>query len=78
MEKYFIVNPQATSLNIQDAIDEKLDKIRGILNCLIFAIEFTQEDQELDSSSAYHTLWAIDGFLEEINCLRKKQNNMTV
>lgn len=73
MEKYFILNPQINLSNIQDAIDERLDKIKGILNCLIFALEFTQSDQQLDNYSAYHALWAIDGYLEEINCLRQKK-----
>lgn len=73
MEKYFILNPQINLSNIQDAVDERLDKIKGILNCLIFALEFTQCDQQLDNHSAYHALWAIDGYLEEINCLRQKK-----
>jgi hypothetical protein len=77
MEKPFIFNPNINSLDLKDAIDERYSKLRGVLNCLIFAIEFTQEDQELDNSSAYHALWAIDGFLEEVDYLRKKLDDMT-
>jgi hypothetical protein len=69
MEKAFILNSEIKSLDIKDAIDERMNKARGVLNCLIFALEFTNEDQELDESSAYHALWALDGFLEEIDCL---------
>lgn len=72
MNKIFTLNSSCTTINIKDAIDERFNKIKGILNCLIFALEFTQDDQELDSSSAYHALWAIDGLLDEINCLRQK------
>lgn len=72
MNAVFTFNPATTVPDIKDAIDEKFRKIKGILNCLIFALEFTQEDQRLDASSAYHALWAIDGFLEEIDYLRQK------
>lgn len=72
MEKIFILNPAINNLVIQDAVEERINKMKGVLNCLIFSLEFTQEDQELDSTSAYHALWAIDGFLDEINCLRQK------
>jgi hypothetical protein len=72
MEKPFILNPNLTSINIQDAIDERIEKARGVLNCLIFALQFTQEDQVLDESSTWYALWTIDGFLDEVTCLRQK------
>lgn len=76
MEKPFILNPALTSLNIKDAIDERLGKLKGILNCLMFAMEFVQDDNELDNETAYHALWAVDGFLEEITCLKQKLEMM--
>lgn len=72
MEKLFILNPAANTTDLIDAIDEKISKIKGILNCVIFALEFSDSDDKLDHSSAYHALWAIDGFLDEVNCLRQK------
>lgn len=39
MEKSFILNPTINSLDLKDAIDEKFNKVRGVLNCLIYAIE---------------------------------------
>jgi hypothetical protein len=76
MENPFILNPTITITNLKDAIAERIDKIRGILNCVMFAIEFTNDYDELDSSSAFHALWAIDGLLEETDCLRTKLDNM--
>lgn len=72
MEKLFILNPAANIPDCKDAMDEKFCKIRGILNCVIFALEFANGDDKLDHSSAYQALWAIDGFLDEVNCLRQK------
>lgn len=70
MEKTFVLNPTLNLLNIKDAIDERLSKIKGILNCLMFAN--LQNEEELDNDSTYHALWAMDGFLEEISCLKQK------
>lgn len=69
MEKTFVLNPALSLLNIKDAIDERLSKIKGILNCLMFA---NIQEEELDVDSTYHALWAMDGFLEEISCLKRK------
>lgn len=76
MEKTFLINPNLNLQNIKDAIDERISKLKGILNCLMFAMEFVQSDDELDNESAYHALWTMDGFVEEINCLKNKMDTM--
>lgn len=76
MEKPFIINPTLNIIDIKNAIDERVSKIKGVLNCLMFATEFIQGDDELDNNSVYHTLWVIDGFLDEINCLQQKFEKM--
>jgi hypothetical protein len=76
MEKPFILNPTLNLLEIKDAMDERFSKLKGVLNCLMFAVEFVQGDDELDNDSAYHALWAIDGFVDEIYCLKQKLDNM--
>jgi len=72
MEKSFLLNPSFNLLEIKDAMNDRFSKIKGILNCLIFALEFVQGDDELDHNSAFHALWAIDGFLDELCCLKEK------
>lgn len=69
MEKIFVLNPNLNLLNIKDAIEERLNKMKGILNCLMFA---NIQDEELDCDTTYHALWAMDGFLDEINYLKRK------
>jgi len=75
MNKIFTFNSSCTTLNIKDAIDERFNKIKGVLNCLIFAIEFVDEENELDNNSLYHALWAIDEYLSELIVLYRNIEN---
>ncbi len=76
MDNLFTLNPTAEILDIKDGIDERINKAKGILNCLMFAIEHITSNKELNNNSTYHALWAVDGFIDEINCLEKKIYNI--
>jgi hypothetical protein len=72
MDSPFILNPRITVPTIKDAIHERMSKLSGVLTCLMYATEFIQDDQGLDRNSIYHTLWAMEGFLDEVNCLQQQ------
>lgn len=64
MEKLFILNPTADALAIKDGLEERLDKLKGVLSVLMYATVYNN-DTELDNNTIYHTLWAMDGLLDE-------------
>lgn len=71
MDTLFFLSPTATLLDLQDGIDERIRKVKAILYCLMFATE-NIKNEELGNNSAYYALWAIDNYIDEINCLGKK------
>jgi hypothetical protein len=50
-------------IELQDIIDEKIPKIRAILNCLLTSMDHCPT---LDYNTIYNTLWSIDDDLREI------------
>jgi len=52
-----------TNLELQDIIDERITKIKAILNCLLTAWD---NCATLDRDTIYNTLWSIDDYLREI------------
>ncbi len=74
MDNLFFLNPTANDLDIKDAINERFDKAKGVLNCLMLLVG--EGGDEFNNYSAYHALWAIDGFLDEIDWLKQKLDEM--
>lgn len=72
MEQAFILNPALSAADLKDTIEEKICKIKGILSCVIFALEFTHREDKLDHTSVCQVLWTINEFLEEVDYLRQK------
>lgn len=52
-----------TNLKLQDIIDERIIKMKAILNCLLTAWD---NYATLDQDTIYNTLWSIDDYLREI------------
>ncbi|MGD9153724.1 MAG: hypothetical protein PVG30_08775 [Gammaproteobacteria bacterium] len=50
-------------LELQDLIDEKIPKMRAVLNCLLTSMDHCPT---LDYDTIYNTLWSIDDDLWEI------------
>lgn len=69
MDKFFALHPAANPQDYTDAIQDRLIKIKAILTCLVFAVEFVNDYHELDKETIYLTLTVVEGFVEEINCL---------
>lgn len=67
MNNAFQLNPQASDIDIQDAIDERLVKMEAVFNCLLAARE---AKSELNSCVIYDVIWTICDFLDEVNLLR--------
>ena len=66
MDSIFTLKPFATVLELKDAIDERLIKAKAITGCLL--------SQDYDLHESNHAIfngavWAIDGFIEEIEFL---------
>lgn len=74
MGKLFILNPAADPLAIKDGLEERFNKLKGVLACLMYASEFVSSDTELDHATIYHTLWAMDGLLDESYQLQEALN----
>ena len=66
MDNTFILNPAINALDIQDAIHERLTKARSIVSCLLAG---NAGIAELRNRFIYGAMWAIDGYLEEIEIL---------
>jgi hypothetical protein len=72
MDNTFILNTYIDSLDIKDAIYERLIKARSITSCLL-----TANDGLVESANKcfYGAVLAIDDYLEEIECLENKLKN---
>lgn len=69
MKNTFIVNPNITSLDLENAIHSTFKKSKAILNCTLFAMNFAREEMELDQETLYYVLSAVDGCLDEMATL---------
>jgi hypothetical protein len=69
MNDIFILNPDATELDIKDAIDERITKAKAIGTKLLTNI---QDKEILDPELLRSVIWTINDFLEEIDFLYQK------
>ena len=60
MENVFIVNPSATSRDLEATLHEKLLHTKALTTCILFAFK------ELGSSTLYDAIWAVDSLIETI------------
>lgn len=63
MDNLFLINPNASLLNIQDAINERLTHLKSITYCLLIA------NSELESKASYGAISAIDYLIHELSFL---------
>lgn len=69
-EASFVFNPTAKFLTVVNSIDERVCKIKGILNCVMVASEFiSNSGSQPANGTIYHALWSIEGYLEELETL---------
>lgn len=54
------------SVNLKDQIHEKINKAKAVLTCIMFATEFVLDGMEIDHSTLYHALWAVDDYLGDL------------
>ncbi len=72
MDNTFILNTSIDSLGIKDAIHERLTKAQAITSCLLANCG---EEAELPYMCIYGVIWAVDSYLEELDCLFAKLDN---
>jgi len=65
MGNYFILNSCLTKLDLIDAINERLMKSKSMTSYLL-SCDFSGGG---DAKSIYGIVWALDGYLEELDCL---------
>jgi hypothetical protein len=66
MDNTFILNPSLDTLDIKDAIDERLTKAQAITSCLLAN---SSGDSDLPYNEIYAVVWMIDALLEELDQL---------
>lgn len=66
MDNIFLLNPSLSTLDLQDAINERFTKVRIIVNCLVAAQDGALE---LDRGTIYQIIWIVKGFFDEIETL---------
>jgi len=69
METIFVLNPSVSVLNIKDAIHERLSKAASVTSCLL-ACKGGQAS--LSDQLMYGAIWAIDGYLQDIDGLYER------
>ena len=69
MDKLFKLNPEATKLDLQDGIDERVMQVAGLTECLLVSHDL---EQQLDYATLHNTLWLLRDKLEEVLFLRDK------
>ena len=67
MDKLFKLNPEATKLDLQDGIDERVMQIVGLAECLLVSHDL---EKQLDYATLHNTLWLLRDKLEEVVFLR--------
>lgn len=75
MQDIFVLNPNATAIDLKDAIYTRINKAKAILTCVMFAAEVLQRDPHLGAHSLYHALWAADDNLKEMETLLTQLEN---
>jgi len=65
MGNYFILNSCLTKLDLIDAINERIMKSKSMTSYLL-SCDFSGDD---NAKSIYGIVWALDGYLEELDCL---------
>lgn len=66
----FVLNPSAKFLTVINNIEERVCKIKGIINCVMLASEHISDaSAKLPNSTVYHALWSIEGYVEELELL---------
>jgi hypothetical protein len=65
MSSIFVLRQDVTPSEIQDAIDERMVKLKGIVGCLLNSTDVPQE-------TVHDAIFAIDGYLEELECLQNR------
>jgi hypothetical protein len=73
MDNTFIFNPSIGSLGIKDSIYERLTKAQAITSCLLAN---NDGEAELPYTCIYGAIWAVDSYLEELDCLFTKLDNI--
>jgi phage tail protein X len=68
MDNTFILNPSIDSLDIKDAIYERLIKARSITSCLLAGNDGIAE---LGNKYFYGAILALDDYLEELESLQQ-------
>jgi hypothetical protein len=69
MDNIFILNPSLDRMDLIDALNERITKIKALVTCLIFACN---NDSGIDNDVIGNTAWAIEGFIEEIESLQEQ------
>jgi len=69
MDKLFKLNPDATKLDLQDGIDERVMQVAGLTECLLVSHDL---EKQLDYATLHNTLWLLRDKLEEVLFLRDK------
>jgi hypothetical protein len=69
MDNIFIVNPSATTKDLQSALHEKLLHTKALTSCILFAFK------ELENSTLYDAIWAVDSLIETIYQLKENLEN---
>jgi hypothetical protein len=73
MADIFIINPEATKLDIEDAINERLTKAKAITIKLLNI----HCDEISDNELSYNVVWTVSDLLEEIESLIQHLQNLS-
>jgi hypothetical protein len=72
-----IINPQATLLDIKDAINERMAKVKALTtHFLESVINCNKENDGFDKDCVENILSTINDFLEEIDFLYQRLSSM--
>lgn len=63
MDNIFILNPTATTLDIQEAIHQRLTQLKSVVNCLLV------NNQELGVYGSFGIIWSIDNLVNQLDVL---------
>jgi hypothetical protein len=70
MDNIFIFNLSADKLDIIDAINERITKIKTLTACLLFAC---YNKDELDNETVCGVAWTIEDFIKELELLHEQR-----
>jgi hypothetical protein len=68
MQDVFILDANADPINIKDSIHSRINKAKAITTSVMFALDHLNGASS-DRCTLYHALWAIDGYLEQLDKL---------